>query len=289
VIHKQDWATLAFHRLGYAKIRSQIFKFLHRPAVQFIAYHNIAADQAASFEYQMRFLQEHTKVISLADFFFGNLTTARMNIVITFDDGFKSWITVAIPLLERFNMPAAFFISSGFVSLTFDKEREYVANNLRIHDESHPLETSGLTVDDIKAIVRKGFTVGGHTLNHCDLSELHDPDTVRYEINEDKLKLERITNTSIEYFAFPMGACNNSKVNILQILQQAGYKGAVTTKPGLNAPTTNPYMLKRQLVSTFMPPDVFKSRVLGNYEAVLFLKQPVAAMSDKFKQLLHIG
>jgi peptidoglycan/xylan/chitin deacetylase (PgdA/CDA1 family) len=56
--------------------------------------------------------------VSLDDFFSGRLSAEKINVVITFDDGYKSWVTNVLPALKELELPATFFVSSGFVGLT---------------------------------------------------------------------------------------------------------------------------------------------------------------------------
>lgn len=50
-------------------------------------------------------------VISLEDAFENRLKPGRMNLVITFDDGYRNNYLYAAPLLDEFRMPASFFVT----------------------------------------------------------------------------------------------------------------------------------------------------------------------------------
>jgi hypothetical protein len=65
----------------------------------------------------------------------------------------------------------------------------------------------------------------------------------------------------------------NPDVDLAEILKDAGYHGAVTTVPGRNVWNASPYFLRRELTDASMPIGVFKARVYGNYDAVVFLKK----------------
>ena len=96
---------------------------------------------------------------------------------------------------------------------------------------------------------------------------------LKYEIVEDKSALEKLTGAKIDYFAYPLGFFHNPHVNIIEILQESGYKAALTTVSGFNDCYTNPFLLHRELTGASMPASVFKARVYGNYDAVKWLKQ----------------
>lgn len=270
LIRRQDIGVLFFYYCGYSKIRNLIFRLQRKPVARFIAFHDIPFETLNRFEGNLNFLKRKTNIISLEDFMFGRLSVEKINVVITFDDGYKSWINHAVPILRQLALPATFFISSGFVGLSKEDESAFIQSHLLLH---HQRTSGGLTYDDVKRIADQGFTIGGHTLNHRNLSALNDNIGLKYEIAEDKSALEKLTGAKIDYFAYPLGFFHNPHVNIIEILKESGYKGAVTTVSGLNTCYTNPFLLHRELTGASMPASVFKARVYGNYDAVKWLKQ----------------
>lgn len=235
-------------------------------------FHDILPEAFSYFKANLTLLKQRTNVISLDDFFAGKLSIKRINVAITFDDGYKSWITYAIPVLKELGLPATFFVSSGFVGLSKEEEAEFTRSQLFLTLGPRNI-TGGLSANDVRMIVEEGFGVGGHTLNHSNLLELRDNTHVVKEISEDKSRLEKIAGVEIEYFAYPFGAHDNPKIDLVEVLIKSGYKGAVTTVPGLNTGMTNPYRLHRELTRASMPGRVFNARVFGNYDAVCFFKE----------------
>jgi len=278
-IRKQDRLVLLFYYLGYSRIRNLIFRLQHKPAAIFVTFHDIIHGASGCFEANLRFLKRYTNVVSLDDFFSNKLSVEKINTVITFDDGYKSWVTEAIPALQELRLPATFFISSGFVGLSPADEAKFIRSNLLL--TKHCRTSGGLSFGDVKRIVEKGFNIGGHTLSHCNLSGLLGVDQLRREINEDKLNLERMMGTKIDYFSYPSGAYQNPRINLIDVLKESGYKGAVTTVSGFNSVETNPYLLHRELTGASMPEKVFKSRVYGNYNAVMFITQRIPMIRQR--------
>jgi peptidoglycan/xylan/chitin deacetylase (PgdA/CDA1 family) len=70
-----------------------------------------------SFDWQMGILDKYFNVLSLNDAFEalskGVLPTRA--VTITFDDGYADNLTLATPILEKYNFPATVFISAGFL------------------------------------------------------------------------------------------------------------------------------------------------------------------------------
>jgi peptidoglycan/xylan/chitin deacetylase (PgdA/CDA1 family) len=133
--------------------------------------------------------------------------------------------------------------------------------------------TGGLTDKELRKLSEGGFSIGGHTCNHVNIATLHDINELRCEIQDDKKELERITGTKVEYFAYPFGFYRNARMDLVQILRESGYRGALTLEPGLINTDVNRYRLHRDLVNASMPLSVFKSRLFGNNDGAMFLRR----------------
>ena len=274
LIRKQDLSVLLLYYLGYSRIKNWVYRFQRKPITRFITFHDIPLNTLGTFEDNLRFLKRSTNVVSIDDYMSGKLSTDKINVVITFDDGYKSWVTDALPILKSLELPAVFFVSSGFVGISKEDEAKFIRTKLLLTPDPCNIP-SGLTLEDLNRIVKEGFTIGGHTSNHCNLAEIVDITQLRYEIGEDKSKLESMTGKKIQYFAYPSGAYKNHKIDPTGVLREFGYKAAVTTLSGYNNVSTSPYLLHRELTSASMPGSVFKARIYGNYDPVRFLKQQV--------------
>jgi len=272
MIRRQDIGVLLFYYLGYSSIRNLILRLQHKPLTRFVIFHDILPEAIANFKANIHFLKRSINVISLEDFFSGNLSSKKINVVITFDDGYKSWVTHALPVLKELSLPAIFFVTSGFVSLSIEDEVEFMRSKFFIAPSPKKI-MRGLNFEDLRRIFRNGFSIGGHTLNHCNLGKLGDVAQIRHEIVEDKMRLEKVLGRKIEYFSYPFGAHYNPKLNLIEILKESGYKGAVTTVSGFNSVRSNSYLLHREITPVSMPGRVFRARVYGNYDAVSFIKK----------------
>jgi len=274
LIRKQDLSVLLFYYLGYSRIRNLILRLQHRPVARFVTFHDIIPEAEGCFTSNLHFLKKYTSVVSLDDFFSGRLSLKKVNVVITFDDGYKSWVSCAVPVLKELELPATFFVSSGFIGLSKEDETEFMRSKLSINLGTERT-TGGLKFQDMRKIVEEGFMVGGHTLNHCNLSELRDRNQTYYEISEDKNRLEAITGEKVKYFAYPGGNYINPVINLSNVLKDTGYTGALTTVSGFNYIGSSPYLLRRELTDAPMPGRVFRARVYGNYDGVRYLRQQI--------------
>lgn len=122
------------------------------------------------FETQMEHLAKNYNILSLRDILnrrsSGKPLPSRP-VAITFDDGFENNYSVAYPILKRFNLPATFFVSTGFIGTdrTFWVDKvEYLLNesprstiHLSTLGRTYPLgngEDRRLALEGIKKILK---------------------------------------------------------------------------------------------------------------------------------------
>jgi peptidoglycan/xylan/chitin deacetylase (PgdA/CDA1 family) len=95
-----------------------------------LMYHSVASDAEMPwidprnnmpldlFERQMQFLAKHRQVISLGtllEHLEHQQPLERGTVVITFDDGYLNNLTVAAPILAKYNLPAIVYLATGYI------------------------------------------------------------------------------------------------------------------------------------------------------------------------------
>jgi peptidoglycan/xylan/chitin deacetylase (PgdA/CDA1 family) len=111
---------------------------------------------------------------------------------------------------------------------------------------SFPLPTDlMMTSGQVRSLAHEGMDIGSHTLTHPIL-KLVDRPTARSQIAQDKTELEKITGKPVDLFAYPNGKSGQDfTARDVALVQELGFKAAVTTEPGVSSRRTPPFELRR--------------------------------------------
>lgn len=131
-------------------------------------------------------------------------------IVMTFDDGFDSFHTAALPLLQEHGYKVTVFPVAGYLGRpsTWDT----------LPPQTH------LTKEQLREIAGLGHEIGSHTVTHANLTLLCDAD-LRDELSRSKSILEDITGKPITSLSFPFGQWNS---RVWNAAREAGYTAATS-------------------------------------------------------------
>jgi peptidoglycan/xylan/chitin deacetylase (PgdA/CDA1 family) len=156
-------------------------------------------------------------------------------VVISFDDGYQGVYKRALPVLRRLGWP-------GVV-------------NLEVKVLRQP-EQGGLTPAMVRGLVRAGWEVDSHTINHVDLTKV-SPETARYELSASRAQIRKRFGVPVNFFCYPAGKYDAA---VEDLVRQAGYLAATTVDPGLARPD-EPYALKRVRIDGVDGVDGFERKL----------------------------
>jgi peptidoglycan/xylan/chitin deacetylase (PgdA/CDA1 family) len=233
-------AVLSFHKIGPPSI-PEWDSWFYIPEGIF----------AAQLEW-LRTNQWH--VIGIADFLRGLSepdSLAERSALITFDDGYRSMATMALPCLQRYGFPGVVFVVTDYIGGTnsFDFEEE-PPEPMCTWEELHRLESHGVSVQS-------------HGVKHRTFSELSPVEQLD-ELRGSKSILEQGLQKPIEAFAFPYGDGGTPDVVGLA-LARSGYRAAFLYAASeayiaASLPVPDPYRIDR----IAMGPDTDLAAVLGH-------------------------
>jgi peptidoglycan/xylan/chitin deacetylase (PgdA/CDA1 family) len=109
---------------------------------------------AARFEEQIAYLARHRRCVTIAQLlsYLDAGTIPPYTTVVTFDDGFANNLTVALPILERYRVPAAVFVTTGYIGAADLLWPERVAALLDLsHNRSFALRSMQIHTADAKS------------------------------------------------------------------------------------------------------------------------------------------
>ena len=146
-------------------------------------------------------------------------------VAFTFDDGLAECYETIVPVLEKYNTNAIFFVNPNFV----EGDDAYIKNfteNIIITPGKKPMRWEQLI-----NLQKRAHIIGAHTMDHY-LTAQDDPDELRHQILDCKKVLEDRLGVSCDYFAWPFGrlehtsseavklACDNFKY----VFSQSNYR-----------------------------------------------------------------
>ena len=202
-------------RLGLLACRCAAAAAAQRPPV--LLYHSVGGPggvSARAFTRQIEYLVHRFRTLVLSDL----PETVRAApegwrgvACVTFDDGYRDNIEVALPVLEAFGVPATFFLVPSLLGATFRA--------------GHPV-MSALQARELLAL---GHEIGAHSLTHPRLTQVGDEQAQR-EIAGSKARLEDLLGVEVRAFAYPKGD-HDGRVRAL--VAASGYRVAATVREGL--------------------------------------------------------
>jgi peptidoglycan/xylan/chitin deacetylase (PgdA/CDA1 family) len=207
--------------------------------------------EPATFEEELHYLAAHRRVLSLGALLGGGLAPGKPAVAITFDDGFRSVLTVAAPLLERFGFPATVFVTTRWL-----EGSDGGGSTLEL-----------LTPDDVGQLGERGFEIGSHGHTHADLGRV-SASIVEAELAASADRLESLLGGRPRYLAWPYGS---SSAEGQAVAKAVGFDAAFA----FNTPTTSRYSLSRVPVYRLDGRVLFGLKTSGRY--VGLRRSPVVA------------
>jgi peptidoglycan/xylan/chitin deacetylase (PgdA/CDA1 family) len=98
-----------------------------------------------------------------------------------------------------------------------------------------------VSIEQLKKLSQEGVEIGAHSVTHPNMRLLSDDEVAR-EVSESKQALEQLLGTPVAGFAYPSGFYDD---RVVQAVRASQFQYAVSTEPGLNARSANPYLIER--------------------------------------------
>lgn len=192
--------------------------------------------EISAFEQQMKYLSENKFYFpswsEVEAYINGTKTLPEKSVVITIDDGDESFIRLAIPIIEKYNVKATSFVVASWNGDWLPKT--YKSSHMDFQSHSYDMHRAGTN--------GKGRFVN---LSYKDALA-------------DVTKSKEMIGNNCTIFCYPFGHYNDTAI---KVLKDAGYKLAFTTKGGRVYSGANKYQLPRVRISKGISLSAFKETV----------------------------
>ena len=236
VIPKRPWNPSGVYTNGYQ-------------LVPVLTYHDIGPQAkgrlvigAKAFGEQMHYLKTHNyRVVSLEElheFLQLKRQLPRRAVVLTFDDGHRSFLEYAYPVLKDLRFPATLFVYT-----------DYVGSG-----------RNALDWDDLARLDAEGFQVEGHTKTHGDLrrqpgeSETDHARRLRTELEASQRLFQQRLGRPARFLAYPYGAADDA---VLAHTRDSGFLGGLTVFREGNASFVPLFRIRRSQIYAEMTLEDF--------------------------------
>lgn len=232
-----------------------------------LMFHGTPPRAAGALERVLRYLKRHFHVVPL-----GTLVRdpdLRRCVALTFDDGLRSNVEVAWPILARLGLPATFFVCPALVDeggwiwthAARARLRRRGLPGAAIESRIEAMKEGRLEIDprkppdptpeereahdlaswdELRALDPARVEIGSHTLTHAILTTLA-PAQLEREVAESRRLLEARLGRPVAAFAYPNGAVDPA----VHACVARHYAYAVTVHEGFVEPGCDPHLLRR--------------------------------------------
>lgn len=162
-------------------------------------------------------------------------------IVVSFDNGYESQYTHALPVLRSLRWPG----------------------DLNIQLTGLPASQGGISRTQVRGLLDAGWELDTQGISHADLITL-GPAALHAQVDSARRVLQARYGVPVNWFCYPSGHYN---ATVVSAVQSAGYVGSTTVIPGWSSPGEDRYRLSR-------------IRVLGGTSPAALLSLIAAVRSD---------
>lgn len=207
------------------------------------------------FEQQMKFLREQGyESVHLGE---ARNLLAQDNwdsryVVITFDDGYRDFLTTAYPIMAEFSHTAVLFVPSGLIQ----------------DGRTNFLQRECLTWSEIRELHAKGIEIGSHSVTHRELKFLGTSE-LEAEVADSKRTIEDKIGHSVTSFSYPYAFPESEAAfssTLRELLEKHGYQNGVTTILGSSSRDSDRFLLPRLPANSSDDIPLFRAKLEGHYD-----------------------
>lgn len=162
-------------------------------------------------------------------------------IVFSFDNGYRSQYTQALPILRRLQWAAV--------------------ENLQL--SGLPPVQGGLSRRQVHGLIAAGWELDTQGWSHADLITLN-ASQLAFQVAHARSVLRRRYHVPVDWFCYPSG---HYDATVIDAVRAAGFVGSTTVVPGWARPNEDPYRLPRLRVLGGTTPAALLAQIAGSRPA----------------------
>lgn len=189
---------------------------------------------ATEFKQQMQYLYDHGYQVVTLDalyrFIQGHQELPDKAVVITIDDGYRSYLDIAVPILKRYQFPSTMFIYPDFIgaglALTWRELRSFSHDpliDIQSHSKSHDSLSPKPSGEEAKAYKQR----------------------LEKEVLQAQKILDDRADHKTTHFAYPYG---NTSKTLIELLDYHQYRLGLTVERGSNPTFSHPLLVNRTMI-----------------------------------------
>ena len=226
----------------------------------------LGPDQFAA---QLRFLKrEGFTTLSLSAYegmVRGSLAMPDRAVLITFDDGYRDFATIAEPIAAVEGATINLFLCTGLPAEANPSIYERQSRELLDHQDRYPLLWAGLSWADVRELRDRGVGLGFHSHRHESYGRL-SPASMTADVQTGMTCWRDELGALPTAFAFPKGGYGACPASALTLLRQSGFSLLFSTYLGrTRLPSAEP-MLDRIVMHHEDDLGVFERKLFGAYD-----------------------
>ena len=210
-----------------------------------------------NFADQINLLHDHCDILTLSELI-QSKPSDKIQVAITFDDGYACLYNVAAPIMQPLNIPAMVYLNTDSTTRKSSQEKL-----------GHYPDEQFLLWDEVKLLQQLGWEFGSHGVNHLHFTTIDAAIAVE-ELTSSKHDIENHLGQECHHFAYTWGEYTAA---LKKIVQEVGYHYATAV---IHAPInskSNPFSLPRMNIANEYSLQDFQNIILGKWDYLGLLQK----------------
>lgn len=212
------------------------------------------------FEMQMQWLSDHAHIIPL-DAIFTENKSDRIQVAITFDDGYACLYHDVLPILNKINSVATVYLNTGWIAEIADERKQ---SQMKL---GHYPDEQFLTWEEVISLEKAGWEIGSHGVEHANLT-IAEHAVVQHELLQSKKAIEYRLQKPCRHFAYTFGYHHAALQNEVK---KAGYDYAVAAHHAVYRKSDHSMMIPRMNIQNDYTMNDFINIILGKWDFLNYI------------------